>query len=404
MKPKTLVLMLVAVACGLVAAFLAANYQASPSAEGTEDVVVAKIPIPQGAVITNPPEQVMIRKFTKDTVPIGAVSKIDEVKDKQIIRALDPGTPITKREWNMAESIQKNLEKGMRAMTLRVNLESATAGFTLPGSRVDVLCNVQDVRDSRIKFTKIFLQNVLVLAVNHVMAPPQEGPGLVSNPAVLTVAVTPEDAEKVAWVAAQSNVMMVLRKNGDDKVVDTKGAFSPMGKLNMVGPDGADEKSKTVAVVVAKKKIDAPKTIQPEDLDEYFDVQQWPEQYVPKDAIRTKDNLVGKKFAQMVAAGSWFTPDHFVSTAPIGETPKTSDDKLTRTVITVGGQPTQIVTWRNGKRDRIRTEESATGGSEVTPPPPPSDQPSGPGTVTPPPLPGSGSKAPKAGTEAKPEN
>jgi len=97
----------------------------------------------------------------------------------------------------MAESIQKNLEKGMRAMTLRVNLESATAGFTLPGSRVDVICNVQDVRDSRIKLTKLFLQNVLVLAVNHVMAPPQEGPGLVNNPAVLTIAVSPEDAEKV---------------------------------------------------------------------------------------------------------------------------------------------------------------------------------------------------------------
>ena len=70
MKQKNLILMVVAVGCGLVAAFLTTQMNAKPKVEQVEVVVAAK-DLPVGTTITQgrPAEVIARKKIAKDALP-----------------------------------------------------------------------------------------------------------------------------------------------------------------------------------------------------------------------------------------------------------------------------------------------------------------------------------------------
>jgi len=342
-KPKTIGLMLVAVTCGLIAAFLASNLGPAPP-ESAVPVVVAKVPIGQGALISA--DMVQIKLFTKDTAPVNAVAKIEEVVGKQVVRVLDPGTPITPREWNVSEQVTKNLPRGMRAMTLRLNLETGIAGFLLPGARVDILCFVPDSKDSRIKKSKVFLQNVQVLAINHLLTPP-EGQGVVTNPVAATVAVTPKDAERLVWVQSGGNLSLVLRRPDEGEQVETPGAVGPFDPQI-----GEPENQPTVTVLVAKKKLEAPQMIRADEVDDYFDAIPMPAKAAPPDALRSKDDVKGRVIAHLVVQGAWISREHLLE----GEKALTGVVTVMR--VNIGAQRTEYFRYRDAWLDSKAAERN----------------------------------------------
>jgi len=111
------------------------------------------------------------------------------------------------------------LEPGMRAMAIRVTVETAAGGFILPGDRVDVLLT-KETRlanvggDTADKFaSSIVMQNVKVLAIDQSTRAGEDEQAVVG--ATATLEVRPSDAEALALAKSEGELSLVLRSYAD---------------------------------------------------------------------------------------------------------------------------------------------------------------------------------------------
>jgi hypothetical protein len=111
---------------------------------------------------------------------------------------------------------------GMRAVSVQVDEVSDIAGFILPHAHVDILVAVsnQGSREADKPFSKIVLQNVEVLAVAQEIEKKRDEPELVK---VVTVLVTPQDAERLALATREGVLHLAMRNYSDSKIVLTSG-------------------------------------------------------------------------------------------------------------------------------------------------------------------------------------
>jgi pilus assembly protein CpaB len=113
------------------------------------------------------------------------------------------------------------LEPGMRAMAIRVTVETAAGGFILPGDRVDVLltretnlANMGTEGSDRSKFTSsTVMQNVKVLAIDQSTRAGDDEQAVVG--ATATLELGPRDAESLALAKSEGELSLVLRSYAD---------------------------------------------------------------------------------------------------------------------------------------------------------------------------------------------
>jgi pilus assembly protein CpaB len=98
----------------------------------------------------------------------------------------------------------------MRAVSIRIDDVSGVAGFILPGDRVDVMLTrrMEGAGPDTNLVTDIILQNVQVLGIDQLSDQDREKP-VVARTA--TVAVTPEDAQKLALAQQAGTLGLALR-------------------------------------------------------------------------------------------------------------------------------------------------------------------------------------------------
>jgi pilus assembly protein CpaB len=113
---------------------------------------------------------------------------------------------------------------GMRALSVRVNDVIAVAGFVLPGTRVDVLLtgNPGSGGDS---VTTTVLENVAVLATGQKLE--RNAAGEPQNTAVITLLVSPEDAQKLTLASQEGRIQLSLRNpldTGQEKIASLRNA------------------------------------------------------------------------------------------------------------------------------------------------------------------------------------
>lgn len=107
----------------------------------------------------------------------------------------------------------------MRAMSVAVDEVSDMSGFILPRTRVDVLLSLTGT-DQQVDRSRIILQNVPVLAVAQTV-------DRKDNPEperVVTLEVTPDQAETLAVASTQGKLLLALRGYGDNNTVATSGS------------------------------------------------------------------------------------------------------------------------------------------------------------------------------------
>jgi pilus assembly protein CpaB len=113
------------------------------------------------------------------------------------------------------------LEPGMRAMAIRVTVETAAGGFILPGDRVDVLLtretnlsNMGAQEGDRSKFSSAtVMQNVKVLAIDQSTRAGDDEQAVIG--ATATLEVGPRDAEALALAKSEGELSLVLRSYAD---------------------------------------------------------------------------------------------------------------------------------------------------------------------------------------------
>lgn len=112
------------------------------------------------------------------------------------------------------------LEPGMRAMAIKVTVETAAGGFILPGDRVDVLLTQQTTMDNlegafqNSKFrSSTVMQNVKVLAIDQTTRAGEDAQSVVG--ATATLELRPADSEALALAKSEGELSLVLRSYAD---------------------------------------------------------------------------------------------------------------------------------------------------------------------------------------------
>jgi pilus assembly protein CpaB len=123
----------------------------------------------------------------------------------------EPITPEKLTGNAVGSGITMVIPDNMRAISVAVNDVSAIAGWLLPGSKGDLIVTLKDVRTEVEPISKVVLQNVPVLGNDRSLSRNENGEA--TAVAVLTLLVTPDDAEKVARASTEGRLHFILRSS-----------------------------------------------------------------------------------------------------------------------------------------------------------------------------------------------
>ena len=202
---------------------LVAGRKGAPKSQKVQlrEVVVAAKPLLVGRTITA--DDVMAVKVPADQFPKGGFEKVAEVLERPVISSVLAEEPV--REGRLGArgtglGLAPIIPVGMRAVSVRVNEVIGVAGFALPGMRVDVLVTGKPPgRQGSI--TKTVLQNILVLSAGQNIEPDARGQPI--NAPVVTLMVSPEQAEVLTLAGSEGRIQLVLRNTGDQGTQPTPG-------------------------------------------------------------------------------------------------------------------------------------------------------------------------------------
>ena len=207
-----------ALAVGLLVSYTVYNrlrtFTGSSNNERGVPVVMAADDIQVGTKLEA--HDVHVVTLPQSAVPPGAFSRTSQVLGRGAILPVSKGEfilPSKLAALNAGSGLPSMIPQGMRAVSVRVNDVVSVAGFVQPGSHVDVLATGQGSGNDR--QTTTVLENVLVLAVGksldrNPLADAQTAP-------VITLAVSPDDAQKLALVSQEGRIQLSLRNPMDTR-------------------------------------------------------------------------------------------------------------------------------------------------------------------------------------------
>ncbi len=188
-------------------------------------IVVAATDLPLGSKID--PGQLKLARWSADAIPEGAFTNPGQVAGAFVKNQFVTNEPIVATKLFLGQKtagvMPLLIPPGMRAVAVQVDEVSDIAGFILPHARVDILvamANQGGGGQGDKPFSKIVLQNVEVLAVAQEVENKKDEPELVK---VVTVLVTPQDAERLALATREGVLHLAMRNYADSKIVLTSG-------------------------------------------------------------------------------------------------------------------------------------------------------------------------------------
>jgi pilus assembly protein CpaB len=185
-------------------------------------IVVAAKSLQTGAQLTV--SDVKLVGWPTDTVVPGSYNKVEDVVNRGVLTEVLENEPLTGNKLaavGAGAGLPPTITPGMRAISVRVNDVVGVAGFVTPGNRVDVFVTLKE-RDTTI--TRIVLSNVQVLTAGTRYEQDKSKSGEAMPSSVVTLLLSPEDAEKVVLAANEGQIMLALRNPLDVEPTKTSGA------------------------------------------------------------------------------------------------------------------------------------------------------------------------------------
>ena len=186
--------------------------------------VVAARPLTVGTLVTK--DDVKLVPWPAANQVPGSFTEVEKVVNRGVISSTSENEPLTESKLAPVGSgagLPPTIPEGMRAISVKVNEVIGVAGFVIPGTRVDVMVTVKGV-DDKIQ-TRVVLSNVTVLTAGtryDQERATQEGKPIPTS--VVTLLLTPSDAEKMTLAAEEGRVMLALRNPLDIAPTQTSGA------------------------------------------------------------------------------------------------------------------------------------------------------------------------------------
>lgn len=166
-------------------------------------------------------------RFPSADLPAG----VFHIKSKVVGRGVV--LPITKGEFiltsklageNAGSGLPSLIPPGMRAVSVRVNDTTSVSGFVQPGTHVDVLLtgNPQGTNEQQ---TTTVLKDIAVIATGQRLE--RNSAGEAQSAPVVTLLVSPDDAQRLTLASSQGHIQLALRNP-----LDTKQEDVPASKAN----------------------------------------------------------------------------------------------------------------------------------------------------------------------------
>jgi pilus assembly protein CpaB len=224
---RTVVVVALAIGLAAVATYLVYRAIQSRPAREVEVAhayaVVAAHPLALGALVTA--ADVKVVPWPAANLVPGGFATIDQVVDRGVVSPVAENEPLTGNNLATKEAgagLPPTIPPGMRAISVKVNEVIGVAGFVVPGTRVDVMAIVHD---STKTLARVVVSNVQVLAAGtrYDQAMAKEGQAVPSS--VVTLMVSPSDAELVGLAATEGQLMLTLRNPLDASVTPSTGTY-----------------------------------------------------------------------------------------------------------------------------------------------------------------------------------
>jgi len=195
---------------------------------GIVNVVAAAQSLPMGVVLDA--KGLKVVPWPSGAVQAGMFKRLQDCVGRALVAPVAQGQPIIEAGLapkGAGAGLAATIPVGMRAISVPVNDVTAVAGFVLPGT---------------------MLEDVRVLAVGRRMEQQAES-GKPETVSVVTLEVTPEQADKLAMASAEGRIQLALRNQIDSKIVSAP----PMYRSNLFGVE-----NQPPASPVAKADAPAP--------------------------------------------------------------------------------------------------------------------------------------------------
>jgi len=249
-----------ALGSGQLAGYLALVYVseepttlAAAEPSGTQ-VVVASRDLPTGHIVTR--EDLEVIDWPSKNIPEGFYAQPGEVIGRGVIFTVRRNEPLLAAKMADKDGgggLPIAIPEGKRAVSVEVDEVIGVAGFVLPGTRVDVLATVMPSTQRTETTTKIILQNIPVLTADQsYQQNPSEDPKLVT---VVTLLVTPDEAESLTLAATEGKIQLALRNMLDIDSVSTAG-------MRIEGLVGSGRRRPTATASAASTTPPEPKVVE----------------------------------------------------------------------------------------------------------------------------------------------
>lgn len=247
MKMKSLILIFIALGCGLVATIGISQVMERNSGGGgttmkMEQILVAKGDIDIGAILDA--NSVQLEEWPAAKVPEGAVRSLDEVAGQFPQARFYKGEPILAAKISdKNKTPAQGIEEGYRTSTIKVDEDTVMEGIG-PGDRVDVMVFLR--KGEGIQQTGVYpiIKNVRVFSKGAQTERVLDAKsGQESRARTISLMVKPGQAQEIALAAQMGKITLALRNPKDDPA-DDKDQVVPLSELlNGKASNGDDKKN-----------------------------------------------------------------------------------------------------------------------------------------------------------------
>jgi pilus assembly protein CpaB len=229
MRPKSIVLIVIAMGCGLIASIgisQVMDRKSGGTSVETSEIFVTMVDVAIGQPLTQ--QMIKLEEWPKDKVPEGAINKLADIEGRRPKQPLYAGEPILHRkliDQSGAGGASEKIPKGYRVMSVKVTMDSAASGLLLPGDRVDVIVYLRQGGGIPVPMTRTILTDVIVFAVNEQITRETDADSSTINAKTVSLLVKPDQVEKLMLATELGKLRLSLRR-ADDETQTTAGGAS----------------------------------------------------------------------------------------------------------------------------------------------------------------------------------
>jgi pilus assembly protein CpaB len=192
--------------------------RAGSKAPPGEDVVVASDDLQVGTKLED--KDIRMVHFPSENLPTGTFHTKAKVVGRGVVLPIARGEFVLPNKLageNAGSGLPSLIPPGMRAVSVRVNDTTSVSGFVQPGTRVDVLLTGNPQGSSEQQTTTV-LENVAVIATGTRLE--RNSAGEAQSAPVITLLVSPDDAERLTLASSQGHIQLALRNPLDTQQTD----------------------------------------------------------------------------------------------------------------------------------------------------------------------------------------